>query len=125
MAETITRQQLIADLNDRFRRGEDGVAGRMMLTQGVVHLAAGHDVGKSDDQSSGVERVLAMVRAFDTFDRDNDPYGEHDFGAFTFEGETLYFKFDYYTPDMMAGAKDPTDPKDTLRVLTIMLASEY
>lgn len=116
---------MIADLNDRFRRGENGVAGRMMLTKGVVHLAAEHDVGEGDDQSSGVERVLAMVRAFDTFDRDNDPYGEHDFGAFTFEGETLYFKFDYYTLDMMGGTNDPTDPENTLRVLTIMLASEY
>lgn len=125
MAETTTRHQMIADLNDKFRRGEDGVAGRMMLTHCVVHLAAEHDVDDGENQSSGVERVLAMVREFDAFDRDNDPYGEHDFGAFTFEGETLYFKFDYYTPDMMGGANDPTDPENTLRVLTIMLASEY
>jgi hypothetical protein len=64
-------------------------------------------------------------RIFDSFTPDNDPYGEHDFGAFEHEGQRIFWKIDYYAPDMEHGSEDPADPKQTVRVLTIMLASEY
>jgi hypothetical protein len=69
--------------------------------------------------------VLQKVRSFNEFGADNDPYGEHDFGSFKVDGETFFFKIDYYSPDMQGGSEDPADPKKTTRVLTIMFASDY
>jgi len=65
------------------------------------------------------------VRAFDAFTGDNDPHGEHDFGAFDLCEERLFWKIDYYDQDLRFGSPDPTDPAVTRRVLTIMLASDY
>ncbi|MBL4745910.1 MAG: DUF3768 domain-containing protein [Flavobacteriaceae bacterium] len=41
-----------------------------------------------------------MVREFEAFTPDNDPYKAHDFGSFDFEGHRIYWKFDYYDIDM-------------------------
>lgn len=110
--------QTIRDLNDRFRKGDPAIPGRVMVTQGVQALIAGHE--GEDDVS-----VLAEVRRFDTFDADNDPYDEHDFGGFEFLEKRLFWKLDYYAPDMLHGSEDPADTEQTIRVLTIMLAEEY
>lgn len=108
----------IRELNDRFRQGDPNVPGPRLFTSGVQTLV---------DQSDGLElaHVLKAVRQFDSFTEDNDPYGEHDFGAIDFQGERLYWKIDYYAPDLMHGSENPADPEKTARVLTIMLASEY
>lgn len=71
------------------------------------------------------DAVLDAVRNYSTFDESNDPYGEHDFGSFTFAGEQVFWKFDYYDVDLQMASPDPTDPTVTVRVLTIMLAEEY
>ena len=63
--------------------------------------------------------------AFDDFNADNDPHGELDFGSFELEGEKVFWKIDYYDLAGEFGSEDPTDPKKTLRVLTVMLAEEY
>ena len=60
-----------------------------------------------------------------SFLKDNDPHGEHDFGALEYLGQNLFWKIDYYAPDMLHGSEDPSDIAKTVRVLTIMLASEY
>ena len=60
-----------------------------------------------------------------TFTPDNDPHGERDFGVFEHNGERISWKIYYYAPDMEHGSEDPSDPAQTVRVLTIMLASEY
>ena len=69
--------------------------------------------------------VFNRVRTFETFNADNDPRGEHDFGNFEVVGRKLFFKIDYFDAAMEFGSKDPADPSNTTRVLTIMLASEY
>jgi hypothetical protein len=107
-----TRKARIAKLNDMVRWTLQG--GRVLITPGI--------------QSEGEEfvaSVLAAVRSFDNFHRDNDPHGEHDFGSLSVEGIQIFFKFDYYNPSLDGGSKDPADPTKTTRVLTIMLPEEY
>jgi hypothetical protein len=65
------------------------------------------------------------VRTFDAFAEENDPYGEHDFGAFDFDGQRFFWKIDYYNPPLEVHSEDPTDPSKTRRLLTVMLADEY
>lgn len=107
----------IRDLNDTFRCG-DGLSPvfftSFVVTQGV---AAQGD--------AFVDAAMAAVVAFDDFTEDNDPYGEHDFGAFELEGQKLFWKIDYYDADLRFGSEDPGDPDKTRRVLTILLAEEY
>jgi hypothetical protein len=62
---------------------------------------------------------------FDDFCQANDPYEEHDFGAFEAEGHTIFFKIDYFDIDLACHSPDPANPAVTERVLTIMLAEEY
>ena len=56
---------------------------------------------------------------------DNDPQQEHDFGSFDHAGESIFWKIDYYDPTLTCGSEDPSDPRQTVRVLTIMLAADY
>jgi len=69
--------------------------------------------------------VVQKVRDFTEFNPDNDPHHEHDFGSFDHDGRRLFWKIDYYSPDMQGGSEDPSDPDETQRVLTIMFAEEY
>jgi len=106
----MTRQNRarIRALNDLLR-----VCGR----GGVVMISAGtRAMG-----TVAVRRVLAAVAAFDNFTPDNDPWGEHDYGGFDFEGRRVAWKIDYYDPSMRAGSEDPSDEGKTARVLTVML----
>jgi Protein of unknown function (DUF3768) len=96
--------------HSRFER----CGGRVVLTQGVDGL---------NDNDKMV--LLAKVRMFDDFNRDNDPHGQHDFGNFQLSGHRLFFKIDYYDASLEFGSEDPSDPSKTTRVLTIMLAEEY
>jgi hypothetical protein len=107
------KQATIRRLNDQFRVHGIG-RGSLMHTDGV------HDRGPAF-----VLAAISAVRAFSDFGPNNDPYGEHDFGAFDIEGERLFFKLDYYNLTLDGGSPDPADPAVTHRVLTIMLASEY
>jgi hypothetical protein len=68
---------------------------------------------------------VKAVRNYRDFGPDNDPYGEHDFGMFELDGETLNWKIDYYDRELRYGADDPSDAEKTRRVLTILLAEEY
>ena len=112
-----SRSKRIAELNDVFRKGERPTLGRIMLTKGVRELAAAWPLGDI--------AVYAKVQTFNTFTEDNDPYCEHDFGHFEFAGETCFWKIDYYNTTLDGGSEEPADETQTVRVLTIMLASEY
>jgi hypothetical protein len=111
MKDTTTSK--IAELNDLCRTAM-GVAGRLFQTAGICALPLA-------DQSA----VREKVETFDAFTPDNDPHGERDFGGFEHNGERIFWKIDYYAPDMEHGSENPADPRQTVRVLTIMLASEY
>jgi len=91
-----------------------GVAGRLVQTSGIGSLPP-------EDQSA----IREKVETFEVFTPDNDPHGEHDFGAFEHNGERIFWKIDYYDATLTQGSEDPSDPSQTVRVLTIMLASEY
>ena len=102
----------IAALNDAFRRSF--VGGLVMITSGTEAL---------EDRDRA--RLLNAVRTFDAFTPDNDPHGEHDFGSIEQDGQTFFWKIDYYDTDLINHSPDPTDPQVTRRVLTIMCADEY
>lgn len=102
----------IETLNDNFRKTLSG--GRIMLTCGINTMP-------QDD----VVRILSCVREFNDFSPDNDPYGEHDFFSFDYKGNTIFCKIDYYDKNLQYLSNDPADPKQTVRVMTIMRADEY
>jgi hypothetical protein len=104
--------QRTRDLNDALRSTLQG--GRVLITSGVQALG-----------ETAVASALSQMRTFSAFSTDNDPHGEHDFGSFEIDGSRLFFKIDYYDVQMEGGSEDPSDPTQTTRVLTLMLASEY
>jgi hypothetical protein len=110
--ENIDNVRRIRLLNDNFR--STFVGGQVVMTAGVNALPI-------DTKA----RVVLEIQSFINFTKDNDPHGEHDFGSIDIEGETYFFKVDYYTLDMNGGSEDPADPSVTTRVLTIMRADEY
>ena len=65
------------------------------------------------------------MKSFDDFSERNDPFDEHDFGAIEYEGNTVFWKIDYFDLDLMNYSPDPSDLNVTRRVLTIMLGEEY
>ena len=102
----------IRDLNDQLRT--TGRGGQVLVAQGL--LAFGADF---------VARAISAVANFSDFTPDNDPHGEHDFGAVTVSGESVFFKIDYYDVALTAGSEDPADAAITRRVMTVMLAADY
>lgn len=107
-----TRQR-VRELNDQFRRHGQG-RGSIMVTAGVQERGADF-----------VLQAVTAVRKFDAFNEDNDPWGEHDFGAVEVDGERIFWKIDYYDPSLTYGSDNPANEGATHRVLTVMLASEY
>lgn len=69
--------------------------------------------------------LLSSVRTFASFDENNDPYGEHDFGSIIQNGCRYFWKIDAYDKTLEFASPDPGNPSVTTRVLTIMLAEEY
>lgn len=107
----------IRELNDTFRRNPaaTGNRGQVLITQGIHGLEA-----------PAMFEIADLVQRFNSFSEDNDPHYEHDFGAFDYQGQKVFWKIDYYADDRCEwGSEDPADPAKTYRVLTIMLASEY
>jgi len=126
-AEKIISEEtkLIALQNDVFRTSsvnpeaqmqkyQMGVEGQTVSTQGVRALSP-----------FDMLDVLEKVATFGTFTEENDPYGERNFGSFDHGGKRIIWRIDYYDNDYKYGSEKPSDPKQTKRVLTIMLASEY
>lgn len=105
-------KEKVKDLNDNFRNSF--VGGRVVMTSSVSALP-----------DEDISRIIGIVSQFDEFTEENDPYGEHDFGAFTYKGKRYYWKIDYYDNSLSYHSPDKSDASVTVRVLTIMSAMEY
>ncbi|MEP3035980.1 MAG: DUF3768 domain-containing protein [Pseudoruegeria sp.] len=108
-----TKTEIIRRLNDKMRTGQS-TDGHIVITSGVQAL--GEDA---------IAKVRIAVAQFNRFNENNDPHGEHDFGAFDCDAQHFFWKIDYYDKDLMFGSPDASDPNCTSRVLTILLAEEY
>lgn len=106
------RRERIRELNDKLRKTAMG--GTTYSTRGVQSLSP-----------ETIDKVMTSIRSFDDFTEHNDPYGEHDCAAVEVDGNRIFWKIDYYDQSMRGGSPDPTDPKVTERVMTVMLAEEY
>ena len=106
--------ETIAHLNDKARKGLLPGSTKMLLTRMVAALP-----------EDALAHLRAAVEQFDAFTEDNDPYGERDFGSIELAGERYFWKIDYYDRSLRFGAEDPSDTSETVRVMTLMHASEY
>jgi Protein of unknown function (DUF3768) len=106
------RTEQICALNDQLR--QTLTTGLVVITPGVAALGP-----------EPVKRIVKTVSVYDDFCRANDPHEEHDFGVFEAEGQTIFFKIDYYDNTLSFHSSDPADPSVTKRVVTIMLSEEY
>ena len=97
-SKTTTAQ--IRALNDELRQHLTG--GRALITPGSAALG-----------SAAVARIVKTIAVFDDFCQANDPYGEHDFGAFEADGHTIFFKIDYLDSTLTFHSPDPADPAAT------------
>ncbi len=102
----------IRALNDQFRQNFTG--GKAVMTPGIAAMG-----------QEAVQRLVLTVATFNNFCTANDPHGEHDFGAFNFDGQEVFFKIDYLDRTLTYHSPDPADPAVTERVITLMLAEEY
>ena len=102
----------IRALNDELRQHHRG--GLIVVTPGIQALAP-----------ELIQQIDEAVARFDRFTSDNDPHGEHDFGCVEVEGHRVFFKIDYFDLELSAHSPDPSDPRVTRRVMTLMLADEY
>ena len=109
--DKLRSQVIYLDLKNRTWECEDGT---IVLTDAVAGLPS-FEIGE----------ILFKVATFKNFDEGNDPYREHDFGSFTCNHEKNFFKIDYYDKSYHYISDDPTDPKKTNRVMTVMLREEY
>ncbi len=102
----------IALQNDVFRilGSNAGLPGKVMATPSVQN-------------SPDWVAILHALKTFDHFQVENDPYHQHDFGAFEVGGTMYFFKIDYYDLKMEYGV-DPLK-EEPFRVMTIMRADEY
>ena len=111
---TTTKTDQIRVLNDRLRQHLSVTGGTAIITVGIAALG-----------NEAVARIFKTIAVYDDFCHDNDPYEEHDFGAFEVDGHTIFFKIDYFDRTLNVHSPDPADPSVTERVITIMLAEEY
>ena len=102
----------IAAQNDNFRKHL--AQGTLVLTQGIRR-----------NTKEDLEEIITKVRTFDSFDENNDPYNEHDFGAFDFKGKKIFWKIDNYDREFLYLSPDVSNPRLTNKIMIVMYAEEY
>lgn len=110
------RSEIVAQQNDTFRN-------MVVQCESVGRWVVTHAV--NEEGPSFVAACIAAVRAFDAFNEDMDPHGDHSMGSFEVEGKTVWFKIDLYDTAYEGGSPDPLEVTKTRRVLTILFPSDY
>ena len=114
---------VIAAHNDAFRKlaclgtSQDiAIRGRMHVTRSLAEAEDGF-----------MDEAVKATGEFDVFEPENDPDGCHDFGAVDIRGQKVFWKIDLYEADsdFRYGAEIPDNPATTVRVLTIMMATDW
>ena len=105
-------KQIIKELNDNFRKSFLG--GHVIISQKVQMLPA-----------KSRKELFEHIKQFNNFTKENDPYGEHDFGSIKFQNNVYFWKIDYYDTNFLYHSPNPSNASVTNRVLTIMQADEY
>src|SRR6185437_13597021 len=93
----------IATPADISRIAAQNDALRTTFTGGVVSITCGIQGLKPEVKAE----VLRRVRTFDRFTKDNDPYGERDYGSFDIAGQVFVWKIDAYDKRLEHGSPDP------------------
>jgi hypothetical protein len=112
----------IALLNDELRKKL--ISGELFKanSKDKAFITRGASIFVNDKNKMQFLNNVALYR---NFTEDNNPYGERDFGNFMYQKEKIFWKIDYKDNAMMYHSPDASDPSQTIRVLTIMKASEW
>lgn len=106
---------IIAQQNDAFRQREpNGGNGRWGFTSAI-----------NDEGPEFLLKCMNAVAAYDGFTTDNDPHATHEMGFMDVQEKKVWWKIDLYNLDLTGGSPEPTDLKQTHRVLTLMFPSDY
>lgn len=121
MIQSLHAMNKIAELNDQFRKGDTSL--------GITHMTSGVRA-ISHHQPEQFASLLQLIKDFNGFSESNDPYKEHDLIVVKLDGESYYYKIDYYDRKAFSNgqeihSEDPSDPEKTWRVGTLMRADEY
>jgi len=110
--------EVVAFENDLFRKRTPGLKGKYYFSEGVQAM-----LESVEDKTAATEKLFQLLADSSEFTKDNDPYGERDFGVFYYDDKKLWFKIDYMDPQTGYWS----DPKTTnpFRILTILFPSEY
>ncbi|WP_196221884.1 DUF3768 domain-containing protein [Sphingobium sp. CAP-1] len=98
-ADRAERIDRIAALNDSLRRSICSPGrNQIVMTAGVAALVGDVSLFRGFRRRA---EILRTVRNYDSFNSDNDPLGEHDFGRFEYDSAILYWKIDLYDPGLV------------------------
>ncbi|GGX72535.1 hypothetical protein GCM10007385_46650 [Tateyamaria omphalii] len=127
MAEVMDKTQVIAGQNDLVRTAlADSQANREAKEKGIrFQFVWTPGVNAKLLQTGKIAQLATAIASFDGFTEDNDPYKQRDFFSTEVEGTKVFVKIDYYDRELRGGSEDPTDPAQTVRVITAMLPNEY
>lgn len=113
----IEKRKRIRDLNDTFRRQDTA----MSFMLGEFYKAPRIQALPWGDQWA----IMDAVKKYQHFDETRDPNGQHDFGAFVYKDQRIFWKIDYRDSKTLGRhSDDPSNPERTVRVLTIHLAED-
>ena len=109
--EADARTARIRALNDALRTEHRG--GMILMSPSVVALTM-----------PTIAAIFMAIAAFRDFNSDNDPYGEHDCACLEVGGLSVIWKNEAFDRTLTGHSPDPSCPWLTVRVMTVMLASE-